>query len=76
MDRGAWQATVHRVTKSQTQLKQLSTHTSEHISWGWFWFCHGSAQTKVLVRLPNFNKKIIILPWALLIAKAFGSGFN
>ena len=26
MDRGAWQATVHRVTKSQTRLKQLSTH--------------------------------------------------
>ena len=25
MDRGAWQATVHRVTKSQTRLKQLST---------------------------------------------------
>ena len=25
MDRGAWQATVHRVTKSQTQLKQIST---------------------------------------------------
>ena len=25
-DRGAWQATVHRVTKSQTQLKQLSMH--------------------------------------------------
>ena len=24
MDRGAWQATTHRVTKSQTQLKQLS----------------------------------------------------
>ena len=24
MDRGAWQATVHRVTKSQTQLKQLT----------------------------------------------------
>ena len=29
MDRGAWRATVHRVTKSQTQLKQLSMH--EHI---------------------------------------------
>ena len=28
MDRGAWQATVHRVTKSQTQLKQLSTDTT------------------------------------------------
>ena len=27
MDRGAWQAVVHRVTKSQTQLKQLSMHT-------------------------------------------------
>ena len=27
MDRGAWWATVHRVTKSQTQLKQLSTRT-------------------------------------------------
>ena len=25
-DRGAWQATVHTVAKSQTQLKQLSTH--------------------------------------------------
>ena len=25
MDRGAWQATVHRVTKSHTRLKQLST---------------------------------------------------
>ena len=27
MDRGAWRATVHRVAKSRTQLKQLSTHT-------------------------------------------------
>ena len=26
MDRGIWQATVHGVEKSQTQLKQLSTH--------------------------------------------------
>jgi len=26
MDRGAWQTTVHRVSKSQTQLKQLSMH--------------------------------------------------
>ena len=25
MDRGAWQATVYRVAKSQAQLKQLST---------------------------------------------------
>ena len=26
-DRGAWQATVHRVTQSRTQLKRLSMHT-------------------------------------------------
>ena len=26
MDRGAWQATVHSVTKSQTALEQLSLH--------------------------------------------------
>ena len=26
MDRGAWQATIHGVTKSQTRLKQLSAH--------------------------------------------------
>ena len=26
MDRGAWRTTVHRVTKSQTPLKRLSTH--------------------------------------------------
>ena len=27
MDRGAWETTVHRVAKSQIQLKRLSTHT-------------------------------------------------
>ena len=27
MDRGAWQATVHRVANSQTQLKQLNMHS-------------------------------------------------
>ena len=26
MDRGAWKATVHKVAKSRTQLKRLSTH--------------------------------------------------
>ena len=28
MDRGAWWATAHRVTESQTGLKQLCTHTN------------------------------------------------
>ena len=27
VDRGAWQATVHGVAKSQTRLKRLSTHS-------------------------------------------------
>ena len=29
MDRGAWQATVYRVTKSWTQLKQLNMHAHD-----------------------------------------------
>ena len=29
MDRGGWQAIVHGVAKSWTQLKQLSTHTHD-----------------------------------------------
>ena len=31
MDRGAWQAVVHRVAKSWTWLKQLNMHTSSYI---------------------------------------------
>ena len=30
MDRGAWQAIVHRVTKSWTQLKRLNERTHTH----------------------------------------------
>ena len=30
MDRGAWQATVHGVTKSWTRVKQLSMHACTH----------------------------------------------
>ena len=29
MDRGAWRATVHMVTKSRTRLKRLNTHAQE-----------------------------------------------
>ena len=31
-DRGAWQATVHRVAKSETQLKRLSNIIQSHVS--------------------------------------------
>ena len=30
MDEGAWQAAVHRVARSWTRLKQLSTHALEY----------------------------------------------
>ena len=36
VDRGAWQATVHKVTKSQTRLKWLSTHSSYSASLEWW----------------------------------------
>ena len=32
MDRGAWKAIVHRVTKSQTQLKRLKHANQEYIT--------------------------------------------
>ena len=44
MDRGAWWATVHRVTKNQTQLKHLSTHHSEE---------YGSFLKKLKIELPH-----------------------
>ena len=34
MDRGAWQTTVHRITKSQIWLKWLSMHTSKFSTTG------------------------------------------
>ena len=45
-DRGAWQATVHGVAKSQTQLKQLTTHvdSSNTLSTG-----HTSEETRLQV---------------------------
>ena len=33
MDRGAWGVTVHRVTKSQTQLKRVRMYSLSYIKW-------------------------------------------
>ena len=33
MDKGAWLATVHRVTKSQTELMRLSTHAQKALTY-------------------------------------------
>ena len=50
MDRGAWWTMIHRVTKSQTRLKWLCTHTHRHI------YYHNSN--------PVFSGLIkLILPW-------------
>ena len=32
MDRGAWRATVHRVEKNQTRLKQLGMHAEKEVA--------------------------------------------
>ena len=40
MDRGTWRATAYRVAKSQTRLKQLSTHMHTIPETQWFyWKC-------------------------------------
>ena len=33
MDRGVWWATVHRVAKSRSRMKQLSTHAQLSLKW-------------------------------------------
>jgi len=43
MDRGAWWATVHRVTKSRTLVKRLSTH-SPRIYWSRFPLKYGTIE--------------------------------
>ena len=48
MDRGAWWATVHRVTKSWTWLKLLSTHMHVCILWGQRMYKLSAAAAKLL----------------------------
>ena len=42
MDRGAWQAIVHRVAKSQTPLKWLSSSSVWNITYIYLWYEHTS----------------------------------
>ena len=44
IDKVAWQATVHRVTKSQTQLKQLSMHASRYKPDSWKYIFIGEGE--------------------------------
>ena len=52
MDRGAWRATVHRVAKSLTQLKRLSTQACILIPMGWG-MCGDSASGKTCPSTSN-----------------------
>ena len=54
-DTGAWRATVHRVTKSQTRLKRLGTHTDTN-NIGLPWWLSGK-ESCCQCRRPEFD------PW-------------
>ena len=64
MDRGAWRATVHRVTKSRTRLKQLTTcalYAKPHVR------RQGGFKRLVLEKLMLLLFNHIQIPWRKLI---------
>ena len=48
MDRGAWRATDHGVTKSQTRLKRLSTHTCKSVVGKYGRDCRGNGKVNLI----------------------------
>ena len=54
MDRGAWQARVHRVAKSRTLLKRLSKHAETHIYLGLF-VCVCLLQPRITFMTKDFE---------------------
>ena len=48
MDRGDWQATIHRVTQSRTQLKQLSTHTHIYKKQVWMNYLNSQSSNSII----------------------------
>ena len=65
MDRGAWWATVHGVTKSQTQLKQISmqhvlSFTQESMGLPW-WLI--SKESACQCRRLGFDPWVEKMPW-------------
>ena len=53
MDRGAWQATVYGVTKSQSRLKQISTHA------GCMYRQRLGPLVRILVLLQDINRLLL-----------------
>ena len=62
MDRGTWQAAVHRVTRNRTQLKQLSTHTEISVHGG------GGLVAKLCPTL--------VIPWTVACQSLLSVGFS
>ena len=61
MDRGAWWATVHGVTKSQTQLSDQAQHSTH----GWF-ILYSRNQYNIVKQLPSNRKKLKINSYSCL----------
>ena len=56
LDRGAWLATVHTVTKSWTRLKQLSTHAGESSGLRRSQLCNGDG---ILGQKLNLDSRVL-----------------
>ena len=67
IDRGAWQVTVHGVTKSQTWLQWLSTHAMQYLE---------AFKLVVHQNMWSFLKPqaCMFLPWRLLIQRSSSPG--
>ena len=69
MDRGAWQPTVYRVTKSGTDLKRLCTHTFPHLHP----FCSAPSSS---FRLPILKQDVFVTLESVNHAQAPSSSFS
>ena len=65
LDRGAWWAAVHRVAKSQTELKQLSTHTCIHVYSLLSVYVHRIERDSLVISLFYFTILLIFLKFLL-----------
>ena len=67
MDTGAWRATVHGVTKSRTQLKQLSTHCVEKYPVCPKNQCHPSSCREWPVSVSTTH--VLLVPGSILVVR-------
>ena len=57
MDRGAWRAMVHRVTKSQKQLSSF-IYGSNHFKWSLLWCLVGWFKLRSITTLVQFGRNL------------------